>query len=124
MAVILKKKVVELTEREKDTLAALGLGPDPTPHAPSGVVIKKVGVVIRKVGSFSAGDKVRITNDLYTWVEWWKPGDTGTVTKVAHAPSEAGEKRKRYAVIEVKLDKVRVHGREFCLFHAWELEAA
>lgn len=121
MAVILKKKSQELTDREKDTLVALGLGPD-TPETPV-TPPKKVGVVIKKVGAFSAGDKVRITNELYTWVEWWKPEDTGTVTKVTHAPNEAGEKRKRYAVVEVKLDKVRIHGREFCLFHAWELEA-
>ena len=122
MAVVLKKKTQELTDREKDTLAALGLGPD-TPEAPVPPP-KKVGVTIRKVGMFSAGDKVVVTNDLYTWVEWWKPGDTGVVVKAIPAPNEAGEKRRRYAVVEVKLDNVRVHGRQHCLFHAWELEAA
>ena len=132
MAITIKKKEVptlaglpsdDMTQRQLDALAAVGLAPEP-PKAPPPPPVHKPGITIKKVGMFADGDAVRVTNTLYSWVEWWKPGDTGKVLKVF--PQSTGlkpEERKRYCVVQVKLDKVRVHGREVCLFHAWELEA-
>lgn len=132
MAITIKKKEAvpvleglpadDMTQRQLDALAAVGLAPE-APKAPPPPTVHKPGITIKKLGSFAEGDAVTITNNLYSWVEWWKPGDTGKVLKVySQSTILKPEERKRYTVVQVKLDKVRVHGREICLFHAWELE--
>lgn len=125
MAVVIKKKEVqpvakeapqaELSQREQDALEAVGLAPE---KKESSITIK---VRNKKAHVFSEGDRVVITNDLYTWIEHWKVGDTGTVRKYHPAVPEANGDR-RYACVIVVLDKPRKADRQEAYFHAWELE--
>lgn len=107
----------KLTARQKQALIDAGLMKAPAP-------IKK-GVTIKHYRSFSKGDKVTITNDLFPWMEWWKPGDTGVVTRTWEAVPEAkNDEKRKYGICEVQLDKARVKDRGVLLFHCWELGLA
>jgi hypothetical protein len=124
MAVVIKKKEVQpvakaqeaLSQREQDALEAVGLAPEKPTESSLTVKVRD-----RKAHVFSEGDRVRITNDLYTWVEHWKLGDTGVVRKYHPAVPEANGDR-RYACVIVVLDKPRKADRPEAYFHAWELE--
>lgn len=121
MAVLIKKKVQpvatedELSQRQLDTLYAVGLGSAP----------KKLSVAeqvqAKKVEVFSEGQKVIVTNHLYPWIEHWKPGDTGVVKKY-HPPIKECMGDRRYACVVVRLDKPRNPNKVEAYFHAWELE--
>lgn len=105
-----------MSPREEEALAEVGLLPDPAP--------KKVGLVIKKkpkVGRFREGDKVRITNELYSWVTRWKPGDTGVVTKYS-GPVQEMKGDLNYGVLIVRLDNPREKQHSEVYLHAWEVE--
>lgn len=113
-----------LTERQTQALVDQGILPEQPKKGGLTIIRKKEPPTARRVMSFAEGDKVRITNDLYAWVNYWKTGDTGTVIRVGPYGSGASdEERRRYAVVVVKLDKPRPpENRSECYFHAWELE--
>lgn len=112
------------TERQTQALVDLGILP-PTPSK-GGLTLthKKASPVSRPLNVFMVGYRVRVTNDLYGWITHWNVGDTGVVIRsVPHSYGASDEDRKRYAVVEVKLDKPRPPEKRLtCLFHAWELE--
>lgn len=115
MAVVFKTKPVQLIAPDvplsNSDLAAIGLVQEE----------KKIGVTIKHSG-FSVGQSVRVINDKYPWMDWWKPGDLGVVVRVI-PPVDVAPKKNLGRLFEVKLSKVRVSGRSQCLFRAWELEA-
>lgn len=115
----------ELTERQKAHLIEAGLLPPETPPpAKKTITINKgaAPVAKKKYHSYTEGEKVVIVNDLYTWQEWWKPGDTAVVKKYSPPVPEARNDGLKYGVLIVKLDKPRVKGREEVYLHAWEVD--
>lgn len=87
MAIVLKRKTTpaseELTPRQEDALAAVGLGPEKPADKP-----KRVLVVNKKNYSFlHIGDEVTMLNPV-SWNPKYKHGDTGVVSKVYPLRSE------------------------------------
>lgn len=136
MAVILKKKPAVqptapaptsepvLSDREKKHLIEAGI----IPAEPVKKVItinkgpKQCEAPGRKYYAYSQGERVKIVNDLFSWMEWWKPGDTGTVVKYSNPVPENRGDGLKWGILIVKLDKPRVKGRDECYFHAWEVD--
>lgn len=112
-SVYVPDSAVGMTERQKNALMDVGL----LPAEPSKVKIKKK----QAFGSYSPGDKVVITNELYSWVDYWRPGDTATVIRFIPPVLEARADGNKYAVVEVKLDLVRDKQRPTCFLHGWEV---
>lgn len=93
--------VAETPPADSDELLALtGIIPDT--EAPSAEATPKKGrMVIRQ------GDRIVITQELYPWVEVWKPGDTGIISK--YYPKGPADQTD---IAEIELDKPRLAGRE------------
>lgn len=126
MAVVFKRKAVqpiapkesesvakaenaeELTERQKAALEAVGLldTPKEATYSPAPPPSKQPEKSAYPV--YSAGDKVEVVNDLFTWVKAWKAGDTGVVTRFWNAVPEARAMGQGYGIVEVRLDSPRV----------------
>lgn len=125
MAVILKKKQVEVTpapqeeisQRQLDALEAVGLAPEKKTGF-KGITIKK------KVTSFDKGARVQIVNDKFPWMEAYKHGDMGVIQRHWAAPESPHTKRPRDDIYEVLLDKARVPKKPVVLVALWELALA
>jgi len=120
MAVTLSRKApVQLiaktaapTEREKAALSVVGLA---VPTTPVGKVFIK-----KKYPDIQVGDKIKVTNDLWNWIKWRKPGDTGTVLRRIH--SERMMDGLPNDLYEIKVDVVRVPGYDWILLRRWEID--
>jgi hypothetical protein len=119
MAIIFRTKKepsADLSATQKQILVEQGLlPPEPAPAKPD---------LTKTYQSYSAGDKVVIVNTLYSWVEEWKPGDTGIVLQYRGPVPEAIRDGRKWGLVEVRLDKPRVFTRAVCMFHAWEVAPA
>lgn len=125
MAIVIKKKTEELSERQKNALDAVGLAPkEPVPHVPYHEQYdKKNGLLSdRKLSPPSVGDKIKIVNNLFPWMEHYQTGDTGKVLRMWTAPDTPHTKRPRDDIYEVQLDTIRQKGKGVALFACWELE--
>lgn len=65
------------------------------------------------------GDRVRVTNPLFPWVEAYKPGDCGEVLKNHPPIKEALQYGTRYGLLEVRMDSGAL-----VILHTWEVERA
>lgn len=108
------------TREEKEALVSLGLSA-PTPHKTHIQAGDEWQQPKDGFPSYATGDRVVITNDLYRWVDLWKPGDMGTVVRFVPSPLEARQRGNRWALVVLKLDKCRVSGREEVCLHGWEV---
>lgn len=111
--------VVEQNQEDADALALVGLSSAPSvPYQTAG---DKAKALKGQWPALSEGEKVVITNDLYTWVDRWLPGDTGVVVRYFPPVQEARMEGNKWGLVIVKLDRPRKAGHEVCYFHNWEL---
>lgn len=112
--------VVEQNQGDAEALALVGLG-DAPPSVPYQTAGDKAKALKGDWPALSVGDKVVITNELYSWVDRWKAGDTGVVEKFVSPVLEARAEGLKWALVIVRLDHPRKGGHEVCYFHNWEL---
>lgn len=98
-----------LTEAQQEALEAVGLAPSKTK-----ITIKKLPRVVQD-------SRVRITNSLFPWVRYYKPGDCGTVIRCLGIPS-GGYSEQRDALFVIALDTPRYEGRGEVILALWEIE--
>lgn len=115
------KPVVEKSEEDLAALVACGLAD--APREPYKTPGERVRAIVGNWSSLSEGDKVRITNTHYSWVDRWLPMDTGVVLKYHPPVPEFRSEGNKWGLVIVSLDKPRKAGHEVCYFHRWELEA-
>lgn len=72
-----------LTERQTQALVDQGILPPQPKKGGLTIIHKPTPPTARPVPVLSEGDRVRVTNDLYPWVTYWKVGDCGTVVRSA-----------------------------------------
>lgn len=114
---------VEMSQRQKDALAAVGLyegesTPIVSHPKAGGITIKKAD----QCGTFSIGSSIQISNALFPWIATWRAGDTGTITAMWPAPPDVKEDKARYNLYEVKLDKPVIADKPSVLLHGWEIK--
>lgn len=114
MAISFKKVKVEPapTPEEEAAMVAAGLL-EPKP--------KVGGIQIKRKGHFRVGDRVRVTQNLFTWVKYYQPGDIGiiesaSVVSVKLQPTDPAE-----ALYRVRLDHPRSPEHETVIFSGREL---
>lgn len=83
----------------------------------------KPKITIRRLISIVQGMRVKITNDLFPWVQMYKPGDTGVVVNTWTAPPSTYTKHPHDDLCEVALDVPRIEGKEKVILAVWEIEA-
>lgn len=98
-------------EREGDALDIVGLGPS------SNLKIK------RPFARIPEGAHIEVTNEYFTWIEAYKPGDKGVVLKYFSAPhAPPFSKAPKTDLYRVKLDVPRVDGVEVVTLARWEIK--
>lgn len=105
MAITVKRKSDDLTEREKKALQDAGL----LPAAP---VTRKLKIM--------RGFRVVVNHELFDWIPSYKKGDTGVVTHVFHPVDTRGD--ESMDLISVELDNPRTS--KIVDFRRWELDLA
>lgn len=121
MAITLKKKgttgettvVLGPTKSDLDALKALGLTSEPTEHKP------------KTTQAFQDGARVVITNDLWTWIEFWKAGDVGRVVDSYPPPLNSGsEDPEQFRLYKIRLESPRDINHVVVAMRGWELALA
>lgn len=124
---VLAKETEEMSERQLNALAAVGLAPEPkksiTINKPE--VKKSTAPVSNYKGLLAAGTKVKICFSLFDWVETYKVGDTGVILRdwaTVMPPGASQQEKEDYHLYEIQLDNPRIPSKPTVLVRSWELE--